>query len=60
MLFRFIRIFAVLTAVVLLSPSLASAADADRGEILFDTCIGCHGAEFAGVLETGMAQLFCL
>ncbi len=45
MLFRFIRIFAALTAVVLLSSSLASAADTDRGEILFDTCIGCHGAE---------------
>jgi cytochrome c553 len=45
MLFTAIRIFAVLSAVVLMSPSQAFAADVDRGEVLFDTCIGCHGAE---------------
>ena len=45
MLFSFTRIFAALAAAVLLLPSLASGADAERGEILFDTCVGCHGTE---------------
>ena len=45
MLFSFTRIFAALAAAVLLLPSLASGADAERGEILFDTCVGCHGSE---------------
>ncbi|MDG1462592.1 MAG: c-type cytochrome [Gammaproteobacteria bacterium] len=45
MLFRFTRIFVALTASLLLLPSLALAADAEHGEILFDTCIGCHGSE---------------
>ncbi len=40
-----IRNFAALAAVLLLVPSLGSAADAERGGVLFDTCVGCHGSE---------------
>ena len=45
MLFSFTRLFSALAAAVLFFPSLASGADAERGEILFDTCVGCHGTE---------------
>jgi len=40
----FNRIVAVMAATLIL-PSLATAADIERGEVLFDTCIGCHGSE---------------
>jgi len=40
----FERIVSVM-AVALLLPSLVSAADAERGAVLFDTCVGCHGSE---------------
>jgi cytochrome c553 len=39
------RLIAVLAAAVLFLPSLVVAADAERGEVIFDTCIGCHGAD---------------
>jgi len=45
MLLRFTRILSATAAALLLIPSLSNAADVERGEVLFDTCIGCHGSE---------------
>jgi len=39
------RIFSVVAALTILAPALATAADAERGGVLFDTCVGCHGSE---------------
>jgi len=39
------RIFSVAVALGILAPALVTAADAERGGVLFDTCVGCHGSE---------------
>ena len=45
MLFSCIRLILPLVSALVLLPTLAVSADAERGAVLFNTCIGCHGAE---------------